>query len=224
MTPASDYEVDIPELKIKTLEKINSDPPFYEIRLEGVERIIRLTIDELLDFVTFRNRVAAVTNIVIQHPIPPEKGISKNDTWGMAIAGLFKNLVEVEAPEDADDNYLVRQKIKEFLNNSQYHTDDRLGIAELGKVWVNEKNGTYWVRGAEAIQTYLKAFMEKPPVASELWACFKDMGGISKTIWTGKAHIRCWGIQLDPPNNTPGPEDDTAGQTAQQPDFEAVTA
>lgn len=209
--------VEIPNLKIDSLEKIDSKPPVYLLHLKGVETPVNLSIADMLDFITFRNRVAAASNIILQHPLPPHKGVSKNDTWGRAIDSLLKNMVVVEAPEDADDNYPIRQKIKEFFYNTQHQTTDRQGLIELGKIWVDEKNSTYWVHGAEPIQAYLKKYLDKPLPNPELWACFKEIGGFYRTIWTKKARIRCWGIQLMPQNPLNDQEDEGAWQSSEPP-------
>jgi DNA primase len=194
----SDYEVEVPGLEIERLEKITSDPPVYEFQLKGAKRTVKFTTEELLDFATFRNKVFAATNIAILHPIPPDKTIGKPDTWTLAVKTFSKVMVEVEAPADADANYLIKQKIKEFLTNSQYHSEDKRAISELGRVWIDEKTNIYWFRGAESIQRFLKAYLEIPPSAPELWSSFKELGGISKTLRLGDRPAHCWGLHIGP--------------------------
>jgi DNA primase len=189
----------IPELEVDRFEKIMSNPPVFELYLKGIERPVKLATAELLDFTIFRNRIAEVSNIVILHPLPPKKKMSKVDTWGMAVKELLKKVVEVEAPEDASEEYQIGQRIRQMLTSEHMLTEERVNI-ELSKVWPDEKSGIYWFKGADLIQHHLKAYMEKVPDSSQIWQIFKSIGGISKVLKVGKSSKRCWGLKINVEN------------------------
>jgi hypothetical protein len=92
-------------LNLDRLRKIDSDPPYYTVAVNGVD--IDTTYEKLFDFKEFAQLVSQKLDVIAK-PV-------KRAMWDKVMYELLKNVKVLDAPKDASTKGMILDKINEFL-------------------------------------------------------------------------------------------------------------
>lgn len=126
----NDQEVNGFNLNLGTLTKYKTDPPTWELEVNG--EILRLTTDQLMEYPRFRKAVLEALNTL---PI-----LLKAKSWNLILDDKLASLEEVEAPGEAGIAGQILEKLQQFCTHRQARSRDEL---KEGRAWWTD-DGVYF--------------------------------------------------------------------------------
>lgn len=182
--------------EFKNMRKIETDPIKWIMEVEG-EDIVMAT-SELADFRQARNKIFER----IHRMLPP----IKNDRWAILINKMMKECTIIEAPDDASPSGLIRTKLREFIQKTDYEVDPKDPSArmplQLGMPVLQDRDGhnVIYFRGTDFIE-FLKRTRSEELRGPNMWMALRTSGVNHGQLRVEGTSIQVWYVRVDDNNN-----------------------
>jgi hypothetical protein len=188
-------DVGDPGISIESISKVDSDPPFYFVQVNG-QRIEIAESGYLLNQVQFRKLVFEKLDIIPQ--------MIKEAAWAALINELMKNAHHVEAPSDASAYGQFIFHLTQFCTARQMaRTRDEL---LLGRPWRDDgagdpppqskMRGLVWFRSSDLL-AYLERQRFRAFTTQRIWAILREDLGAEHAFWNIRGGgVNAWGLKM----------------------------
>ena len=188
-----------PGVEFGGLVKINTDPPYWYLDVNG-KRLKFETTDHLINQQLFR-KICMETLTVLPNRV-------KQGVWDRILRGLLDQVEEVDAPEDASEEGLFWHLFDEFI----YHLGTNEEELLSGKAF--SQNGHIFLRSVDLIK-HLKNQKYKDTQPKKIWSLLREKDAKDVRIRIKGKVVRLWKIPSE--HFTEQTEDFTIPDVDQEP-------
>lgn len=173
-----------PGIQIESITKVDSDPPFYFVQVNG-HRIEIADSGALLNQVRFRQLVFERLDVIPR--------LIKEAAWASLINSLMANAQHIEAPADASAYGQFEHHLAAFLTGGAMARSREEVL--LGRRW-RDDDDVVWFRYSD-LETYLDRRRFRAFNSQKIWATMKQNLKAQHKFWNmkgGAANV--WGVSL----------------------------
>lgn len=172
-----------PGVEFGGLVKINTDPPYWYLDVNG-KRIKFETTDHLINQNLFRKICMEILTVL---PNRVKQGV-----WDRILRQLLEHVEEVDAPDDASEEGLFWHLFDQFIDDRYIgqHNEELL----TGKPF--SENGHIFLRSGDLIN-HLKNQKYKDTSPKKIWSLLREKGAKDVRIRIKGKLLRLWQIPAD---------------------------
>lgn len=177
------------------LVQVATEPPRWELTIEGKHIVRGLTSTELLDFKNLRIAIMDRLMKVVPAIKPAE--------WERVLAQLMENVRRVEAPDDASPAGIVREKLRDFVGKIDLTSKKGIDTSERkalfrGMPVVQSYEGQRMVmfRGSD-FTAYLKRTKSEQLRDINLWMAIRALGATHIKLRVGDRTPHVWCVPVE---------------------------
>lgn len=171
------------------LIQIDTDPPRWEVMMDGRYKVTNLSTMDLLDFSRMRAVIIERLLKVVPKIAPQE--------WERVLAELMESARKIEAPDDASPGGIIRERLRDFvgridIRGSGLDTESRKALYRgLPVMQMYEGERVIMFRGAD-FMAYLKRHKAEVLRDINLWIALRRIGATHQKLRVGEKSINVW--------------------------------